>query len=82
MSAGLDIGAIPLGPSETRKLHFNFFAMNGDWHETLILRMVAGHWTQAVRITKDIRGSKRNAQKTLYEMVPPDYPMVERKIDW
>jgi hypothetical protein len=81
-SAGWNIGTIPIGTSEKRKLHFNFFAMNGNWHETLNLRFVAGHWAQAIRVTKDIRGSKSNAQKKLYEWVPPDYPKVEGKVDW
>jgi hypothetical protein len=42
-SSGRTLNRIPVGGSDKRNLHFNFFSMNGVWGEDLNLRFVKGH---------------------------------------
>jgi hypothetical protein len=80
-STSRTIGKITIGAGEARNLHFNFFSMNGMWGENLKLRKVNGAWIQALRVTKEIKGTG-GKQKTVFEMVPKEYPRVNGKMDW
>lgn len=78
-SSGYRLGTIPAGAGNKRDLGFNFFCMNGTWHETLKLRLINGRWVQAMKVTEDLRA---NRKKTLYVAVPEDYPRVNGRVDW
>jgi hypothetical protein len=79
MRAGQILTTIPLGNGNARNFHFNFYSMNGTWGESLSLRMVKGQWIEAIKVTKEW---KPNQQKTLYTLIPDDYPRINGKVDW
>jgi len=77
------LDTIPIGTmGDARNLHFNFFSINGAWHQRLNLRIVDGRWIQATRVWKDPDQSKNKQMKILYEDVPPNYPKANGKVDW
>jgi hypothetical protein len=70
------VGAVPIGSGERRNLSFNFSAINGMWHQDLILQHVNGQWLQASRV-KDIDGV--HIRRT---DVPDNFPRVNGQVDW
>lgn len=64
----------------TDRLSINIFfsAHNGLWTETLRLRLVEGHWAQAIKILR-AQGSK---EVPIWEKVDANYPRVAGKVDW
>jgi hypothetical protein len=80
--SGLSLAQIPgLTGVDKRNFAFNFFSLNGSWHENLSLRRVNGAWVQAVQVTREIKG-KGNRRQTLYTIVPDNYPRVNGQPDW
>jgi len=70
-----------LPTTDTRRLHFTFFALNGVWGEKLTMRKVGDRWLMALEVTNDKDGPKPS-QTLLYEYAHPGFPSKDGKPDW
>ncbi len=79
------IGEYSLAGVERRKLHFNFYSMNGNWQEDFSIRLVKGQWTQAFTVAREVRNGDRArpTYKVIYRYIAPDYPRLkDGRPDW
>lgn len=77
--SGRTLTFIPMPPTDSRNLGFNFSSLNGNWGEVLKLRRVRGSWEQAIKVSKMV---KLNVYKTMYSYVSPNYPKTSGSVDW
>ena len=74
-----DLGTISLRGMDERRLLFDFFGMNGMWHEVLEWKKVDGKWTQALTVSKN---KADGTLKPIYDHIDPSFPKVKGKPDW
>jgi hypothetical protein len=72
------LSQMSLAGLDKRHLRFNFFAMNGNWTEQLVMRRVNGSWEQAFMVYKEIN----HKSEKVFEYIAPDYPQREGIPDW
>jgi hypothetical protein len=84
---------IHLGSGDRRKLHFNFFSMNGVWGEDIAFAKVNGVWVQAIKVQRHIIGygiagygkgpfGGASEKDVVYPWIDPSFPKVNGTIDW
>jgi hypothetical protein len=69
------------GPNESFNIFFS--AHNGLWTENLRMRDVSGAWRSAIRVFRDRIGKQGKYESyNVFELVDPEYPLINGKVDW